>query len=136
MGELQKNILVELNVPQLNNLVTANDKGYKNVILLKFTADWCNPCKKIKQICDKYFKQMPKSVILIEIDIDNQLDLYMFFKKSSVRVVTGIPAMLVWIPDSDRDMNTWYLPDHSFSGGDINEVTSFLETVKKEGQEL
>ena len=50
MGELQKNILVELNVQQLNNLVLTNDKGYKNIILLKFTADWCNPCKKIKPI--------------------------------------------------------------------------------------
>lgn len=136
MEESNREIISELNVEQLNNLIETIDNSYKNIILVKFTADWCSPCKKIKPMCDKYFESLPKKVIIFEIDIDSQLNLYMFFKKSTIRLVSGIPAMLMWTPNTERDKKTWYIPENSFSGGDINELENFFEDIKEKSEDL
>ena len=52
----------------------------KQVILVKFSAEWCKPCKKIKPLVEDKYKEMPENVIIVEIDIDESLDLYMVFK--------------------------------------------------------
>ena len=64
------------------------------------------------------------------------MDLYMFFKKGKIRVVNGIPAILAWIPNNDRDYNHWYLPDESVSGGDISGVECFFKLIEEHANDL
>tara|TARA_B110001452_G_scaffold206981_1_gene177119 strand:+ start:309 stop:674 length:366 start_codon:yes stop_codon:yes gene_type:complete len=92
------------------------------LIILKFTATWCVPCKNIKPICDEYVQKLPKSIAYFEIDIDESLDLYIKLKK--YRMVNGIPALLAYKSDC-KDL--WYVPDDSQLGGDKQKVKDFFE---------
>ena len=35
-------------------------------ILVKFTADWCNPCKKIKPVVNEHLKTLGDKIIYLE----------------------------------------------------------------------
>jgi thioredoxin 1 len=41
--------------------------------LLHFTAEWCNPCKRIKPIIEQYIQENPE-IEYITIDVDSNLD--------------------------------------------------------------
>jgi len=110
---------VNLNENDLLNLIKNLDK--KQIIIIKFTASWCMPCKTIEQICNKYIKDLPKSILYYEIDIDNSIELYLKFKKN--RMLNGIPSIFAFYP-IEKDI--WYIPDDSVLGSDINKVEEFF----------
>tara|TARA_B100001094_G_C18060965_1_gene735039 strand:- start:214 stop:567 length:354 start_codon:yes stop_codon:yes gene_type:complete len=94
----------------------------KTLIIIKFTANWCGPCKNIKPITQEYIKKLPSSIKYIEIDIDESLDLYVFLKNK--KMVNGIPAILAYYPG---EKDNFYIPDDSCLGGNINNVKQFFE---------
>ena len=49
-------------------------QNLKDIVILKFTADWCGPCKKIKPFCEEYNKKKPENVSFYEIDVDDSID--------------------------------------------------------------
>ena len=55
---MPNDIIVELNRTQFKQLLQVNP-GY---IIIKFTADWCNPCRKIKADVEKWFGRFPKEI--------------------------------------------------------------------------
>ena len=113
-------IIEEISVDQLMSLQKSIDKDGDKVIVLKFTATWCRPCQTIKQLTEECFANLPKNVIIAEVDVDDNMDLYMFMKKK--RVVSGIPAILVWFPTPSRDSNHWYMPNDSVSGSNKPDI--------------
>lgn len=112
----KRKIIDEITVEQLLSLQKSIDKYGDSVLVVKFTANWCRPCQTIKQLTLECFANLPKNVIIAEVDIDDNMDIYMFMKKH--RIVNGIPAILVWYPCSSRDLDRWYIPDDSVSGSD------------------
>ena len=94
----------------------------KSLIIIKFTADWCVPCKNIKSITEEYCNKLPSSIKFIEIDIDESLDLYVFLKNK--KMVNGIPAILAYYAG---EKEFFYVPDDSCSGGNVNNVKMFFE---------
>jgi len=95
----------------------------KHMIILKFTAEWCGPCKIIKSLCDDFIKQKPNSIYYFEIDIDDSIELYMKFKK--VKMLNGIPGLLAF-HSGTKDPNRWYIPDDSVLGSNKQAVTDFF----------
>jgi len=91
------------------------------MIIIKFTADWCVPCKSIKGLVDKYVNILPEKIQYYEIDIDESLELYMKFKKS--KMVTGIPAILAF---KAGKKDYWYIPDDSALGSNKETVNNFF----------
>ena len=85
------------------------------VIIIKFGAKWCAPCKTIQETVYKNFQTMPENVICADIDIDENFDVYTFLK--SKRMVNGIPAVLAYYKD-----NTSYIPTECVMGGNIPEL--------------
>ena len=59
-------------------------KQYKYVIV-KFTASWCGPCKKIAPIVTELFNQMPSNIVMLIVDIDKAPDIKRFLKVTSVQ---------------------------------------------------
>ena len=94
----------------------------KTLLIVKFTAEWCVPCKNIKNITQEYINKFPQSIKFIEIDIDESLELYIFLKNK--KMVNGIPAILAYYPG---EKDNFYVPDDSCLGGNIDNVTKFFE---------
>lgn len=103
----------------LNEKKLALRKG--KIFIVKFTADWCKPCRRIRHICLEWQQSFGSTAEFLEINIDDQIDLYSFFKRK--RIIRGIPAILGWYTLDDED---GYWPQDSVCSGDTGEVISFF----------
>lgn len=105
-------------------LITRVDLGKlleKNngVIIIKFGAKWCGPCKNIEGLVNQYFDMMPTQVSTLEVDIDDAVDVYGFLR--SKKVVNGIPVILAYYKD-----NLHYTPDDIVVGTDPTKIKQFF----------
>jgi len=116
--------MTETTVDKLKEWQKVIDNANNGVIIMKFSAEWCGPCKKVSPLWDAYLNKRPDNVLMIDVDIDDSLDLYMFMKKK--RMLNGVPAILVWYPQSNRDEDLWYIPEDSISGFDEGEIISLF----------
>lgn len=56
--------------------------------LLHFTADWCQPCKRIKPLIDEFISQNP-DIIYSRVDIEEEFDTTQHYN------VMSIPTLIV-----------------------------------------
>ena len=99
-----------------------------NMLIIKFTADWCGPCKGIKGLVEELVKELPETIEFIEIDVDESVELYAKFK--SKKMVNGIPAILGF-KGGEKDF--WYVPDDSVLGGNKEDIKKFFARCKEYG---
>ena len=99
---ITNNSLITHEFASRNEFLTAISENKDKILLFKFTADWCKPCKQIKD-----------HVTCYELDVDENFDVYAFLK--SKKMLTGIPSILIYYPG-----NTSYGSDLSVSGTDIS----------------
>ena len=106
------------------------------IIIIKFSAEWCAPCKKIKLLWDEWINRVPADKFLcITVDIEESLDLFMTFKKK--KIINTIPTLMAFYGSKfiDTVRNEWYLPD-DLVGGSIEDVNDFfgrcLQKIEKE----
>jgi thiol-disulfide isomerase/thioredoxin len=118
-----KIIITELKRDTFNELLTKNP----GVIIIKFSATWCAPCKKIEPIVHNFFSTSPPNVICCDLDIDINFDLYSFFKFK--KMVNGIPVMLCFTKD-----NLTFVPSESCSGTNLNDLDTFFKACNKHSQ--
>lgn len=112
-----KEVVTEINNrAQFFNMLEAN----QGLIIIKFGADWCKPCRKIKESVEKFFSQTPDNIICCDIDVDDSNEVYTFLR--SKRMINGIPTILCY-----KKGNTEYTPDDSFTGTDLNGLDSFFK---------
>lgn len=124
MANTQREIYTELTVENVKTLQTSSPPN--TVLIIKFGAEWCNPCKTIKNTCEEWFTKLPPNVICADIDVDACLNLFMALKTK--RMVKGVPSLLAWwCSGVDKEREYWYIPDDSVSGGDISQVNAFFE---------
>jgi thiol-disulfide isomerase/thioredoxin len=123
MSESQQNtinIITELSVKDLTDLQKTMGR---QILVIKFSAKWCRPCKTIAPTWDYWMQNNKQSnIIYCELDIDETMDLYIALKK--FKMVNGIPALLMYQGNLRRDH--WFIPDDSFVGGDIEGFKLFL----------
>jgi thioredoxin 1 len=95
------------------------------LILLKFGATWCNPCKVIDPVIYEFFNNTPEKVICVSLDVDENFELYGYMKKS--RVTNGIPVILCYAVG-----NVNVMPTDSVTGANSVAVNQFLNrTVER-----
>ena len=122
-------IITELNVEKLIALQTSMGNG---VLIIKFGADWCGPCKKIAPKYKKFINVSAENILFADIDVDENLDLYMALKKH--KMVQGIPVFLAFYGNTDRDK--WYIPDDSVIGADEKAVNDFFQRCQKKATSI
>tara|TARA_B100000530_G_scaffold333220_1_gene280856 strand:+ start:1346 stop:1735 length:390 start_codon:yes stop_codon:yes gene_type:complete len=120
-----REIISELSVDQFKDLYS---KLGKNIIILKFTATWCKPCKKVKPLVDEWFNKLTSNIIIVEIDIDESMDLYVTLK--SKKMVNGIPVLLAYYEPQDKDPNHWFIPSDSVTGADEKGINDFFSRIQ------
>ena len=90
------------------------------IIVVKFGATWCGPCKQIAHVVHGFFATSPDDVICADIDVDESFDLYAYLKKQ--RMVNGIPVMLCY-----KKGNNTFIPDDSVTGSDPVPLNAFFK---------
>ena len=103
----------------LADMVARNDRG---IIVVKFGAIWCGPCKKIEPYVNVAMAQMPQNVYCYLVDIDQSVDLYAYLKAK--KVVSGVPSILAYYPGS-----ILIAPEQRVVGADHTAVNQFFECV-------
>ena len=106
-----------------NNLQQLLSTASGALIVIKFGAEWCKPCKLIKPTCEEWVKTCHPNIIYADIDIDESMDLYMAFKNK--KMIKGVPTIFAF--DTRKTRDQWYIPDDSVIGGDIEAVKAFLK---------
>jgi thiol-disulfide isomerase/thioredoxin len=101
----------------------------QGIIILKFGAEWCGPCKKIEQQVYAGFNQMPINVQPIIVDVDESFELYAFLK--SKKMVRSIPTLL-----SYEKGNISYVPNDVVVGANIDEINIFFQRCFDKAKEL
>jgi thiol:disulfide interchange protein len=92
-------------------------------LILKFEADWCVPCGKIKEYVATKFEQISTTlehVQCVVVDVDESFEVYAYLKTK--KMLNGIPALLMY-----RKGNTQYTYDESVSGTKTAELDAFFE---------
>lgn len=121
-----RDIIIEMNQAIFQEAIKDVEENGK-VLVIKFSAKWCKPCQRCKPLCEEWFSKMPENVILVELDIDDQIDIYATLK--SRRMISGIPAILAWYPESDHDHDPWYVPDDIVNDSAAPGINQFFERV-------
>lgn len=101
--------------------ILANNPG---IVILRFTATWCNPCKRVAPFIKETLAVLPNHVQFVNIDIDECMEVYRVFKQT--RQVPGVPTCLAF-----KKNNTTYAPDFSVVGIDSNDLTRFFNMCIK-----
>ena len=91
-------------------------------IVIKFTADWCDPCKKIKDFVEGHFKKLPDTLESGNLDVDENFDLYANLKR--LKQVQGIPCIVFY-----KKGNVTFIPDKFVNGTDESEINEFFESI-------
>lgn len=98
------------------NQLLPNNPG---LLILKFGAEWCKPCKLSKKQVYEYFNKMPENVLCYDVDVDDSFDLYAFFKAK--RMINGIPVIMTF-----KKGNTSFVPDLTVTGANSDSITQFF----------
>jgi thiol-disulfide isomerase/thioredoxin len=109
-------------VTEIPNLKAFSELLQSNpgVIIIKFGAEWCGPCKKIAGLVDSWFKQMPDTVQPVIVDVDDCFEVYGYLK--SKKRVNGVPVILCYYKG-----NLTYIPDDTVIGADEKQINLFFE---------
>jgi thiol-disulfide isomerase/thioredoxin len=99
-------------------------KANPGLLILKFGAAWCGPCKRIEPLVHDWIEKLPENVQFCMIDIDDCFDLYVFLQKK--KMINGVPGMLCYYKN-----NLNYIPNDSVVGADVNQVNAFFERCMK-----
>ena len=89
------------------------------LVIVKFGAEWCGPCKQIAPVLEGFFATSPDNVVCADIDVDESFDIYAFMK--SKKMVNGIPVILCY-----KKGNTTFIPDDSITGADPSQLHAFF----------
>ena len=95
------------------------------VMLFKFGAEWCGPCKKIENLLHELFEELPENVSIYVLDVDDCFDLFSYLKHK--KMVNGIPCILAYYRG-----NFSYAPDLCYSGTDNGELLRLFDQIKKQ----
>jgi len=126
MSNLNSNLIItELPTKKVFHEALETNPG---IIIIKFGAEWCAPCKKIETHVKILMNKMPSNVQNYIVDIDDSLEIYSFLKNK--KMVNGIPVILAYYKE-----NTSYIPDDIVIGADAIKINEFFERSYKKALE-
>jgi len=91
------------------------ERNKNKLIIVKTSATWCGPCKKIKNDFMSLYNQLPVDVILIELDIDEADDIAAYLK------IKKVPTIMNYVNG---------LPMDIYETSDINQIKQFFDKCK------
>ena len=129
---MDKEIYSELSINTFKDLLNVLDQSDPNenaAIIIKLGASWCGPCERIASIVHDNFNRLPKEFVCFDLDVDENLEIFMAFKK--YKMAPTIPTILAYIKTPNRDMKNWYVPQLSYVGSDNTQLNNFFLKLKE-----
>lgn len=99
-------------------------KTNPGLIIIKFGAEWCGPCKLIEELVHEKFASLPENVQPVLIDVDDSIDVYAFLKAK--KIVPHIPTLLCY-----EKGNEHYTPDEVVFGANKTHINDFFDRCMK-----
>ena len=90
------------------------------LVIVKFGAEWCKPCQRSTLCIEDNFDKLPENVSTVNIDIDNNIDLYVYMKH--IKMVQSIPSLLCYVQG-----NYTFYPDESVSSSNHGDINQFFD---------
>lgn len=118
-------VLNNISLDSFKTIISKIDENI--VVILRFTAEWCGPCKNIDNICNEYFSNCSNNIIPVVIDVDEGMELFMHYKR--YKMLNGIPALYAYYGNNKQD--PWYVPNDSVNTGDQKQVIDFFNRCSK-----
>ena len=109
-------VVYRCNRSQFKDLLENNP----GVIIVKFGATWCKPCHDCKEQVYSFFGRAPRNVVCMDLDVDQNADLYSYFKR--MKQVNGIPAFLAFFQG-----NVSYGPNINVTGSHPDPISKFFQ---------
>jgi len=94
----------------------------EGVVVVKYSATWCGPCAKVQPLLNKLVPTLPPSVTYLELDVDEDFDLFAHFKAK--KQLVGVPVLLGF-----KKGNLTPYADQSVSGTNEAQIVSFFKAV-------
>jgi thioredoxin-like negative regulator of GroEL len=116
---MEKCVITELTRNSFKELLEKNP----GLIIIKFGATWCGPCKKIETPVHNFFASSPHDVLCADIDVDTNFDFYAFMK--SKKMCNGVPTILCY-----KKGNTTIAPTDGISGQNLQELDAFFKRCR------
>jgi len=118
-------------LPIIHNIANKSEflqllQNNPGVVIIKFGAEWCAPCKKIENQVQTYMHEMPINIQCVMVDIDESFEIYGFLKTK--KMLNGIPAILAYYAG-----NLNYIPDDVVIGTDSMQITLFFKRCLQQG---
>jgi thioredoxin 1 len=113
-------VITELSVDQLQKL---QKELHDKVLIIKFGAEWCGPCKRIAPSYHTFIRSQPENIIFADIDVDENIDLYMALKRN--KMINAVPVFLAYYGDNKK-REKWFIPEDSIVGADETKVAQFF----------
>ena len=89
---------MKLTKQQINQSLSSNDKT-----LVHFTAEWCNPCKRLVPVIDELIAQDP-TIKYIKIDVDEEPGVAQEFE------VKSVPTLIAYKGSEQSGRNVGAIP--------------------------
>lgn len=118
MVKLLENISIA-ELINLQNTLSSSDK-----IVLRCTAEWCEPCKKLNPIISEYIDKFSNNITFVTIDVDETIDIYSQLKKH--KSLNGIPAVLVF---NGGNRDNWFVSDECVLGGNVDNLKQMFDKL-------
>jgi thiol-disulfide isomerase/thioredoxin len=94
----------------------------QGVVVVKYGAMWCKPCKVIEPYLQEYRRRLPSNVVYHELDVDDDFDLYAHLKTK--KQVHGVPVLLAY-----KKGNVTPFADHCVTGTNHGDIDHFFREV-------
>lgn len=91
----------------------------EGIIVLKFGADWCGPCKLISPFVKSMIDKLPAIFTVYDLDVDDNFEIYAYLK--SKKMVTGIPTLLAYYKE-----NKTFASNECVSGANEDDYKRFF----------
>ena len=90
-----------MKLEEYNKLVSQD-----GIVISKFSAEWCSPCKSLEKVLDKISEKEP-DIKIIKLDVEEEPELCENFG------IKNVPVLMYYKDGEPKDMTVGMLPEQT-----------------------